>query len=184
MPSHPFPSIVIAHLARYPQMQPADLYKLAHQATLGSEHAVSSEATARAWLYCELAEMGSGPDEPLLDVISGDGQILRCHLRPYLQGEHDPEDLLQAFMQTAKQVRRNPGDLRASVDEILRLSQAGQICFGAEELGEYFNQMESTGWPAVHHSDEYLRAYHPAYRVIAREFLPRSIHVRGNSGHC
>lgn len=156
-------------------MQPDDLYKLAHQAALGSEHAVRSEAAARAWLERELAGMGSGPPEPLLDPISADGSILRVHLRTYIQAGHDPEALLAAFIQSANQVKGSSQDLRDCLVVLLELAGSGQIDFEAEELRALFARMESADWPARHHSDIYMRAYHPAYRVIAREFLPESI---------
>ena len=65
-----FESILASHFARYPAMQLTDLYKLIHQAALGSEHAICAEASAREWLTRELAEMGVGPAEPLPDLLS------------------------------------------------------------------------------------------------------------------
>ena len=78
----PMNKILQDHLARYPKMQARDVYKLLHQAAMGSEHAVTDIASARAWLERELAEIGPGPAEPLVDPISPDGQIARIHLRP------------------------------------------------------------------------------------------------------
>lgn len=45
-----FRQIVLANLSRYPRMQIADLYKLCHQAALGSEHALKDERAVREWL--------------------------------------------------------------------------------------------------------------------------------------
>lgn len=156
-------------------MQPDDLYKLAHQAALGSEHAVASPEVARAWLERELIGMGGGLPEPLLDPISGDGRILRVHLRTYIQAGHEPEALLTAFVQSANQVKGSSQDLRDCLVVLLELAGSGQIDFEAGELRALFARMESAGWPARHHSDAYTSAYRPAYRVIAREFLPESI---------
>ncbi len=172
MATHPFARIVLAHLARYPLMQPDDLYKLAHQAALGSEHAVSSEARARTWLERELIGMGGGPPEPLLDPISADGRILRVHLRPFIQEGCGPDALLRAFIQTASQVKGSPQDLRTNLATILGLAQSGKIGFQEGDLRALFTRMESAGWPARRHSDAYTRAYKPAYRVVSRVFLP------------
>jgi hypothetical protein len=175
MPTHPFAMIVLAHLSRYPLMQPADLYKLAHQAALGSEHAVRSEAAARAWLERELAEMGSGPPEPLLDPISPDGRILRVHLRPYLLAGHDPEALLRAFVGSANPIRGGEKRLRSYLNAVSRLAEDGRIGIDAGELSVLIKEMQLAGWPAVHHSSSYQRAYRPAYRVVVRSLLPLSI---------
>jgi len=46
MTSFIFQQILTDHLARYPLMRVEDIYKLVHQASLGSEHAVSDVARA------------------------------------------------------------------------------------------------------------------------------------------
>lgn len=172
MESYPFGAIVIAHIKRYPLMQPADLYKLAFQAAFGSEHALMSEEAARARLHLELTEMGDGPPEPLLDPLSPDGRLLRCHLRPYLKTGYDPEDLLQAFVRGAGQVSGGGSRLRMYLDAILYLAAAGQIGIDTGKLGELFAEMEAAGWPAAHHSQLFRQSYKPAYRVVYRELLP------------
>ena len=54
----PWTALVRSHLARYPAMQPADAYKLLHQATLGSEHAMPSR-TIEQIATCGLAVSGA-----------------------------------------------------------------------------------------------------------------------------
>ena len=104
--------VIKAHLLRYPQMQIADMYKLLHQAALGSEHAVRDEQAVRDWLERELSEMEAGPNDPLFDPISPDGKILRIHLRPYVRAGKNPEPLLRAFIQTANEWHGSPETLK------------------------------------------------------------------------
>jgi len=159
------------HLLRYPQMQILDLYKLLHQAALGSEHAVRDEQAARDWLERELAEIGDGPDDPLMDPLSPDGQILRVHLRPYLRAGKDPEKLLAAFIQTANNWRGSLDMLKeyGAVAARLALSGTGEIRW--EEIEAFFAKMEEQHFPPKHHSEVYKRLYRPAYRVVAKQFL-------------
>ncbi len=175
MPYDPFTSVVTNHVSRYPLMQAADLYKLAHQAALGSEHGITSIDAARTWLERELANMGAGPSEPMLDPISGDGRILRCHLRPFIQGGFDPEALLRAFVGTAEVVRRSPTGLQEYLDVILELAESRIIGIARAGLSDYFIHMQAGGYPAVHHSPEFVQAYRPAYRVVSRDFLENMI---------
>ena len=49
--------ILVNQVSRYPQLEPRDLYKLAHQAALGSEHALTDQVGVRRWLERELVEM-------------------------------------------------------------------------------------------------------------------------------
>jgi hypothetical protein len=81
---------------------------------LGSEHAVTNEAAARDWLEREIAGLGPGPEEPLIDVIACDGRIARVHLRPFLAGGGDPEALLRAFVRTANEHHGSGRELRAA----------------------------------------------------------------------
>ena len=105
--------ILVNHFSRTPAMQAQDVYKLLFQAALGSEHAVDDEKSVRIWLARELTEMGAGPNDPLLDPISPDGQTLRVHLRPYLHSGKDPEILLKAFLRTAAEWRGSTETLKA-----------------------------------------------------------------------
>ena len=73
-------NVVQDHLSRYPELQIQDLYKLLHQAALGSEQAVPDSASAERWLTMELREMGEGIVEPLIDPISHNGDVVRVHL--------------------------------------------------------------------------------------------------------
>jgi hypothetical protein len=152
-------------------MQLQDFYKLLHQSALGSEHAVRDEQTARDWFMRELADMGSGPDDPLLEPISPDGQILRIHLRPYLRTGMDPATLLQAFIQTANEWHGSTEKLKEYAAAAAGMTLPDMGKFSAEEIKAYFANMETQGFPAVHHSAVYERLYRPAYRVVARQYL-------------
>jgi hypothetical protein len=163
--------LLVCHNARYPQMQMQDLYKLLHQAALGSEHAVHDEQAARDWLERELAEMGAGSDDPLLDPITVDGQILRVHLRPYLKAGKNPEILLQAFIQTANEWRGTLDTLKEHAAAVLELAHSESFQFSSLKFMDFFAKMESQDFPACHHSEIYKRLYRPAYRVVNRQYL-------------
>jgi 8-oxo-dGTP pyrophosphatase MutT (NUDIX family) len=166
-----FADIMRAHHSRYPLAQIEDLYKLAHQAALGSEHAVEDEDAARVWLKRELDKITESASEPLLDEISGDGGIVRVNLRPYMKIEGDPESLFRAFIQTANQFKGSPEALVLNWRVIEYLAQRGEIHLPYEGLRAFMKKMQSSGYPALHHSDRYQLAYKPSYRVIARQAL-------------
>lgn len=165
-------TILLAHARRYPQWTLPDLYKLIHQAAMGSEHAIRDEDAAHRWLIRELAEMGDGPDNPLLDPLTPDGQIVRVHLRPFARLSLDPEILHRAFLRTGKEFPPSPTNLLTYAETALHLSQTGQLPFQPDALRTFLTQMQAAGFPAVHHSLAYGTAYRPAYRVVARALLP------------
>lgn len=166
--------ILREHVRRYPLMQLEDLYKLIHQASFGSEHAVPSADEALQWLNDEWARMGDGPPEPLSDVISPDGQILRIHLRPYAANGGSLATLLQAFVRTATGYCASPDVIGRYAECAIALAVEGQLPWLADEITHFLARRREEGWPVMPHSKTYREAYRPAYRVIARCYwLPR-----------
>jgi len=158
--------ILSYHLIRYPLMQVQDLYKLLHQAALGSGHAIQDEESARKWLEDELAGMGEGPEEPLLDPISPDGVISRLHLRPCLQAGVEPLAIWTAFLRTAKEWRGSVESLRDFGQAAARQAEEGNWRIKKREIEAFFATMEEQNYPVAHHSSVYSQQYRPAYRVI------------------
>jgi len=168
----PFQQIVLEHAKRYPWWVAPDLYKLMHQAAMGSEHAVTDGDAARLRLEQEIADLGEGPDEPLLDPIAPGGAILRVHLRPLVQKGLSPDALLKAFLNTANQFRGDERVLKTYLIQAVELADHSLIHMRLHDLTRFLSLVASAGYPAVHHSEEFNRVYHPAYRVVAREYLP------------
>ncbi|MFB0515836.1 MAG: hypothetical protein ACETWG_04420 [Candidatus Neomarinimicrobiota bacterium] len=167
-----FNELLAGQLARYPQMQVQDLYKFIYQAALGSEHAVYDLPTARRQLARELATLRYAPiTEPLSDTLSPDGRLVRIHLRPYLSRGGNPDALVAAFVRTASEFRGKTAVLKRYWSYAEAMAKDDELPFTPGELKAFFAEMRSQGFPAVHHSEPYRTAYHPAYRVILREYL-------------
>jgi hypothetical protein len=167
----PFPlHFLVTQARRYPAWQPADLYKLLHQAVRGSEHAAPSREAATEWLERELREMGPGPAESLVDPIRADGRLARVHLRPWREAGLDPAELLEAFLKTAAVWREAPGEMEQALQRAV--AGAAELGLVPEVVAGLAGRMREQGYPAVHHSVEYVRQYRPAYRVVAIGPLP------------
>jgi hypothetical protein len=174
MKSPDFKPIVLDHFSRYPELQIEDLYKLAHQAAMGSEHAVKDTESARQWLLRELYHLPVVPPEPLVDYITPDHSIARIHLRPYIAAGGEPEKLLQAFVRTANEFQGSFDSLKQYWNSIEALGQIGELPWLPEHLRKMILQMEASGFPAIHHSIKYVEAYHPSYRVVANRYLTQA----------
>ena len=168
-------TILIEHSQRYPYWAIEDLYKLIHQSTMGSEHALGDEDRVRDWLKTELNSLVLGPDEPLLDPISPDGKIVRIHLRPFSKLNLDEEKLLQAFIHTAQIVTPSSKQLFEHAGLAKRLAEDGYLSFDADDIYGYVQGLHNSGFPAVHHSQIFEDNYLPAYRVVARDLIPKEI---------
>ena len=166
-----FRRILQEQAARYPLMEIQDVYKLVHQAALGSEHAVSDTAAAQQWMHREIAALAGGPDDPLFDPLTPDGQLVRVHLRPYLAAGGDPSALVRAFVETANTYPGSEERLRRYWQYAEQSAEAGTLPFSRDAMAAFLAEKAEVGYPAVHHSARYEAAYAPAYRVVARRHL-------------
>jgi len=161
-----------AQFAHHPDMQPADVYKLLHQAALGPAHAIS-QGDAETALLTEIDSLPeSAHAEPLLEVISPDGRLARVHLRPYLAAGHDPRALARAFAATAAAYEGSVERLAKFCGCLGDLADAGGLPFARAEVEAFMNARRDEGWPAVRHSEAYRAAHSPAYRVVDLQLLP------------
>lgn len=121
--------IFLDHLHRYPCMTLEDVYKLIHQAAMGSAHAIKDIVSARAWRSQEISTLGEGPTELLIDPIASDGRIVRIHLRPFVDRKLDPESLILAFVLTAKEFAGSTEPLREYADVAIKLAEEQRFPF-------------------------------------------------------
>lgn len=162
-------ALIRTHLARYPQMQIADIYKLLHQAAFGPGHLVASKKTAREWLEHEAGRISPSAGEALLESAHPDAQIVRLHLRPYLAAGGGLKPLLEAFVRSAEQVRGDARQMAAWWQVFESLCAGGALCADMcqqREAALFGRARAQEGWPAVHHSPAYYAVYQPAYRVL------------------
>jgi len=163
--------LVREHVTRYPALEVQDLYKLLHQATLGSEHAVADTAGVRAWMQREIAALGGGPPEPIVDTLGAGGTYVRVHLRPYLAAGGRPERLLAAFVATANAAPPDVGRFACAHAAALQLARDGALPWPEAAVARFFSDQELAGDPSVHHSAAFAARYQPAYRVVALDLL-------------
>ena len=112
---------------------------------------------------------------PLVESVAPGSEVVRIHLRPYLKAGWDTGLLLEAFVRTAEEYPRSPDRLRAFADVAVGMARDGGLPFDPDSVTAFFALLEKDGFPAVHHSETYETEYRPAYRVIARIFLPDSV---------
>jgi hypothetical protein len=153
-------------------MEPADGYKLLHQATMGSEHAVSDRGAAARWMEREWSEMAEGPEEPLVDTLGAPARFARVHLRPWRRAGGSPDVLVDAFVQTAGRAQPDPGALSCALDQMAGV--AGQVGsrWDAATVKSLIREQRTAGYPAVHHSAQYEASVRPAYRLVDVGLVP------------
>lgn len=170
-----FASIVLEQVRRHPALTQADLYKLAHQAAFGAEHAIPDSTAAAEWLAREWASLPDRP-EAIFDTIAPGGALVRLNLRAWRDAGGAPEVVLAAFLETGRSFERRPAVFDRYWATIIELARGKRIPFDAMALGRHGDAMRARGYPAVGHSASYRAAYQPAYRVVRPEIVHRLRH--------
>ncbi len=164
-----FQSIIAHHLAHYPGLTIDDVYKLVFQAAMGSEHAVVDADRVERRLRAEVETMVPAPDQPMIDPVSPDHQLVRVHLHPFTIRGGRLVSLADAFIETARAFKPSVAALSAYWVWLEEMAGAEDFVFPQDELKNYGMARRAQRFPAVHHSADYRRLYHPAYRVVLKD---------------
>ena len=157
-------------LAEHPEAEAEDLYKFLHQAIYGPGHAIPDPDAAAGWLDRELEDLGPLlVDETTCEVLGGRPILVRVNLRPFVARGGDGAELVDAFIATAGEVRGDPGRIGEAIEIVVRWLRSDGGRHLADALEGLDAELAPKGYPAIHHSEAYVEAYRPAYRVITSE---------------
>lgn len=151
------------------EMRIQDAYKWLYHATLGGEHAVTSDEGPRRWMDAEWPTLREPfKNEPLMVKLRPDGKLIRVNLRPFRAVGGDKEKLLQAFVASAKEFHADRSEFVREWSALGTFLKAK----GKQGLLSYVGwqkldaEAKKQGYPAIDHSPEYEKAAKPAYRVM------------------
>ena len=157
---------------RYPALEATDLVKALYQAEFGCGHLIQDAARAKAWLANEMAGCGlpaSGTCPPLTESL---GDFSRVHLLPAREMGISVDTLFALFALSARDKAGCMEDFTAQLDQLERMSEAGEVPVPAGAMREYLAEYRRQGCPAARHSAAFREAYAPAYRVIRSQYVP------------
>ena len=157
---------ILLHCEQYPELEIQDIFKFIFQSACGCEHMVSDHKRALQYIRCEYADMINR--EPKIDALDGD--YSRVHLS-CIGEDLSAKELTDMFVRSA----RHEPDGRVKIQEKLSVARglikSGQIKLDLNEFDAATEEWKNLGFPAIHHSDKFKAAYHPAYRVIHNDLL-------------
>ncbi len=133
-------------------------------------HAVPDQNNAARWLDSELEDLGPPlVGEAPCEVLGGQPILVRVNLRPFVARGGDAAELLGAFVATAGEDRGDSGQIGEAIEIVVRWLRSDGLDNLADALERLGDELAPKGYPAIHHSETYVEAYHPAYRVITSE---------------
>lgn len=167
-------SILLAHAAKYPLMEPTDAVKLLYQSEFGGGHLIQDANLCLDYLLREYTSTQQIRDFPLIEEI-GNG-FVRVNLAALDQNGLSAAELGNAFFLSASQHHGSMDSFRNKLVFLIELTRAGMMPFSPDALETYLAEYEKAGFPPVSHSEHYRNAYHPAYRVVSKIHLPKQVH--------
>lgn len=153
-----FATCLREQLRLHPAMQPRDVLKLCYQAARGAEHLLANTARARAYFDQEYAATPADATLPLFEPISPN--VARVNIAAWKASSLPAEWLFHMFVHTASVPMGGAELLEAYIAE------ASAIVHDIPGWDEALTAWQEAGMPAVHHSEAYRAAEHPAYRIV------------------
>ena len=166
------------HFERRPLMRATDVYKLLFQGDFGVSHILGEGARRRLEEEAESIDIDDHPAEPLIERISADGSMVRVNLRPYLRRRLPLDKLYEVMMETSKD-RGDPEKFLFAWSVFYEFAGSGAMEVDGEELESLNRELQEEGPRPHHHSEPYRIAYYPAYRVVKRGALEKSVRFQG-----
>lgn len=167
---HHTSEFLLGQCARYPELRPQDLLKTLRQSTFGCGHFPADEA---AGLQSPREETGGSlfaPTGPAIEPLDGD--YCRVHLQSLQNSTLSVKTLFRLSALSAREPSGDGWDALADrLACLLALAEEGMLPFSPGETEEAVKCWRAAGYPACRHSEEFQRAYAPAYCVVRREHV-------------
>ena len=170
-------------LQDYPESRVQDIYKSFCQDCLGPEHLIPNPESARNYLKKELAAYREDLDslryeapQRLYYPVGDRGNYVRVDLMVVLNGTMSEDDLLDAFVRSANEGKKvKPEQWMArwnGIADVIR-KHFPDIPDAERDLAR-LDSLIKKGKLIMHHSPAFSSAYHPHYRIVAKDIIPAS----------
>ncbi len=160
--------LLICHTEAYPKIQIRDIFKFIYQSSFGCEHMLSEVSHAVEMIG---SEYDSLPADRADMTTPLDGDFYRVDLS-LLDSGLTAETLGKIFYMSSKCEAEGFPKLLRMLDVADKLIREDKLPFSQGEFASAKDDWAAHGYPAVHHSDVFRKAYKPAYRVISKKYVP------------
>ena len=176
-----------SQLQMYPQTRVQDIYKNFCQDNLGPGHLVPDRDAARDYLLSELETYREDLDsarysKPAVRYVPvGDqGNYVRVDLSVVLDSLVDAETLLDAFVRSANEGKKlsDEGWKEKWTDVETVIRKKFPDIPNTENILAAIDALIADGQYIQHHSQVFSEAYHPHYRIIARDIFEKELKPR------
>jgi hypothetical protein len=165
--------LVSPHKGTRPEMRVRDVYKLLYQGVFGVGHIMGSGAWDYLQREVSWIDLRDQASDPILESVSLDGSVVRVNLRPFIREGYTLNQLMVAMRNS--EIIGNPADFVEILDNFAKLVWSGRFDFEHNEVKEITNALDKNAPQPQHHTHQYREAYHPAYRVVKRSEILKTL---------
>ena len=159
--------LILEHSHRYPKLRARDLFKFIYQSAYGCEHLVDYADALADGIEAERKTL----KESTPDTTDSLGKYARVGLS-YLERGLNSVTLAKLFALSAKREENGDARLALAVSALTELVESGRLTVSREEYRTELELWQEAGYPPVHHSEEFRKAYAPSYRVVLSKYIP------------
>ena len=159
-------AFLLAHWNNYPKLQLQDVFKALSQSTFGCGHLIADPSAAAEYIHKEAAACVDH-GEPFVEPLDGD--YCRVHLACLRHGV-TAETLARLFTLSAEMPTGKKEDLEQRLAVLLKMVESEELPFDREQVKREIAMWQKAGFPPLHHSEAFRKAYSPAYRVVLKRY--------------
>ena len=164
-------------MENYPKSRLLDLYKNFFQDKFGPGHMVADTASAGAYVRRELLAVKGRSQVDYVETTGWEGKFVRVDMALLKENIVDYSTFFDAFIKSTSQAEYPDIDKWnvewKEIESIIRKIYP-QIPL-IDEDSAAIDKLLGSGNYAIHHSEEYSKAYDPHYRLISRAIYETSL---------
>jgi len=161
--------LIIANIERYPAMQPVDVYKLVYQGTFGPAHLAADSLLMLNYLQDEIAGIDADSNTASFEPVCPSRKYIRINLKYFKAIDGDPHKLVSAILRSSV-TTTDSNSIKKHWKWVEEMAEDGELPFEPVAFQAFSDSIKNLHYPVIHHSEEFMKIYKPAYRVINREF--------------
>ena len=169
-----FEKCLTEHIKTYPALKPQDVIKFCYQATFGAEHLLSDTDAAKRYFIDEY-DSTDPADMSLLEELNE--KYCRVNIAAWKKAGLGREKLFEIFAASASDSAAKDSDkpgqeiLKGNLLTAEKLITEIPCDITMDDWKSGIEKYIASGMNPVHHSEEYRKNYHPAYRVVKTTLL-------------
>ena len=163
-----FPEYFAEQLRLHPYTEPRDAVKLCYQASFGAEHLLLDITAAREYFDDEFLAV-NGDANRLFEQISPD--YYRVNLTAWKHKSLPQSWLFEMFRMTAANGKNSGIQFSDCLGAMETLVKNNEAPFTLSAWNDFFQTYDVTAPTPVHHSETFRQHEHPAYRIVAAQYV-------------